>query len=129
MRRVLAICAVLAIAGTLVVLATGASNGGGGDYKVRAIFANAFSLVPGDDLNEVIRNADPALKATDKVLKLLASQDKVLADLAKQSDIALAPLARERAHVAGFVQHAEEVATATADQRGAFQAQFEKLPE
>jgi hypothetical protein len=52
----------------------------------------------------------------------------VLADLAKQSDISLAPLARERAHVAGFVQHAASVATATAERRGAFQAQFDKLP-
>ena len=259
MRRVLAIAAVLAISGILVVLATGASNGGGGEYKVRAIFENAFSLVPGEDvkiagvkvvkiksldvtpdqqaavvftitrpgfddfradaectirpqsligekfvectptqprapdqqlppplkkiksgkgkgqyllpvtntsrpvdidlvnnimrlpfrqrlsiivnefgtalaargadLNSAIRNADPALKGTDKVLKLLASQDKVLADLAKQSDISLAPLARDRQHVASFVEHAANVAEATASQRGAFRAQFQKLPK
>src|SRR3954453_8863032 len=50
MRRVLGIAAALAVCGVLVVLATGASNGGGGDYKVRAIFENAFSLVPGEDV-------------------------------------------------------------------------------
>jgi virulence factor Mce-like protein len=83
----------------------------------------------GEDLRSVIRNADPALKATDKVLKLLASQDKVLADLAKQSDVALAPVARERAAVQGFVEHAANVATATAERQPAFRAQFEKLPE
>jgi len=82
----------------------------------------------GDDLNRVIRNADPALKATDKVLNLLASQNKVLGDLAKQSDIALAPLARERSHIQGFVDHAASVATATAQKQPAFQAQFQKLP-
>jgi ABC-type transporter Mla subunit MlaD len=82
----------------------------------------------GGDLNTVIRNADPALKATDRVLNLLASQDKVLGDLAKQSDIALAPLARERVHVQGFVDHAATLATATAQRQPAFQAQFQKLP-
>ena len=82
----------------------------------------------GGDLNSVIRNADPALKATDRVLNLLASQDKVLGDLAKQSDIALAPLARERVHVQGFVDHAATLATATAQRQPAFRAQFQKLP-
>ncbi|MCW2966501.1 MAG: hypothetical protein JWM71_273 [Solirubrobacteraceae bacterium] len=82
----------------------------------------------GQDLNSVIRNADPALKATDKVLNLLASQNKVLGDLAKQSDIALAPLARERTHLQGFVDHAASLATATAQKQPAFQAQFDKLP-
>ncbi len=82
----------------------------------------------GEDLRSVIRNADPALKQTDKVLRLLASQDKVLGDLARQSDISLAPLARERRHVQGFVVEAAHVATATAQRQPAFQAQFEKLP-
>src|SRR3954468_1204853 len=50
MRRVLGIAVVLVFAGVLIALATGASNGGGGDYKVRAIFQNAFSLVPGEDV-------------------------------------------------------------------------------
>ena len=32
----------------------------------------------GSELNQVIRRADPALKEVDKVLALLASQNKVL---------------------------------------------------
>ncbi|MCW2991817.1 MAG: hypothetical protein JWM73_2411 [Solirubrobacterales bacterium] len=82
----------------------------------------------GDDLRSVIRNADPALKATDKVLNLLAGQQKVLANLAKESDIALAPLAKERDAIQGFVEHTANVATATAQKQDAFRAQFEKLP-
>ncbi|MEO6496865.1 MAG: MlaD family protein [Solirubrobacteraceae bacterium] len=82
----------------------------------------------GEDLREVIRNADPALKATDKVLKLLAGQEKVLAELARQSDAALEPLADEREAIQGFVENAANVATATAERQGAFRAQFEKLP-
>src|SRR3954449_5305520 len=82
----------------------------------------------GDDLRSVIRDADPALKATDKVLNLLANQNRVLSDLAKQSDISLAPLAREKKHLQGFVDQAANLATATAERQTAFKAQFERLP-
>ncbi len=47
MRRVLLIGLVLAGAGVLAVVGTGA-GGGGGDYKVRAIFDNAVSVIPGE---------------------------------------------------------------------------------
>jgi len=82
----------------------------------------------GGDLDKIIRNADPALKATDKVLNLLASQNKVLSDLAQQSATSLRPLARERQHVQGFIVQSAHLATATAEKQPAFQAQFEKLP-
>jgi virulence factor Mce-like protein len=82
----------------------------------------------GGDLNQVIRNADPALKETDKVLKLLASENTVLRDLARNSDVALAPLARERAKVADFVDKAGNVAQATAEKSGAFEQNIQKLP-
>src|SRR3954453_142474 len=240
MRRILGIALSLAVCGAVLLLATGASDGGGSGYKVRAIFNNAFSVIPGEDvkiagvkvgkiesldvtrdqkaavvlridlagfgdfrkdasctirpqsligekfvectptqphpagaelppllpedpdhdgqhltpasqthrpvdidllnnilrlpyrqrlsiilnelgtglagrgqdLNEVIRNANPALKETDKVLKLLANQNKVLRQLATDSDTVLAPLARERNHVAGFIDSAGKVAQA-----------------
>jgi ABC-type transporter Mla subunit MlaD len=82
----------------------------------------------GEDLREVIRNADPALKATDKVLNLLASQNKVLANLARNSDISLTPLAREKKHLQDFVVSSADLATATAERQDNFRAQFEKLP-
>ena len=82
----------------------------------------------GADLNQVIRNADPALKETDKVLKLLAGENKVLRDLARDSDAALAPLARERAKVVDFVDKAGNTAEATAEKRAAFEQNLEKLP-
>jgi hypothetical protein len=49
----------------------------------------------GRDLNEVIRRADPALQQTDRVLRILARQNRVLNELAVNSDTVL-PLARER---------------------------------
>jgi ABC-type transporter Mla subunit MlaD len=82
----------------------------------------------GEDLGAVIRRADPALKEIDDVLKILAQQNEVLADLARDSDIILAPLAREREHVAGAIENAGEVARATAERGDALQANIERLP-
>jgi ABC-type transporter Mla subunit MlaD len=82
----------------------------------------------GEDLNQVIRNADPGLKETDKVLELLARENKTLRDLARDSDAALAPLARERAHVAHFVTKAGNTAEATAEKRVQFEQNLQKLP-
>ena len=82
----------------------------------------------GSELNQVIRRADPALKEVDKVLALLASQNKVLSDLARDSDTALAPLARERSHVSSFIAESSEVAQATAERGDDLEADIERLP-
>jgi ABC-type transporter Mla subunit MlaD len=83
----------------------------------------------GQALNSAIRRADPALKETDKVLNLLASQNKVLANLAQEGDQVLAPLAERRHQVADFVVKAGDVAQATADRRDDLQRTFARLPE
>ena len=49
MRRLVAIAAVLARGLALVVFATGAGDDGGA-YQVRAIFDNAASVIPGEDV-------------------------------------------------------------------------------
>src|SRR6185436_13847304 len=49
-KRVLAIGAVLLAASVLVVFATGASTDPRRTYRVRAIFENAFSVIPGEDV-------------------------------------------------------------------------------
>ena len=77
----------------------------------------------GEDLGEVIRRADPALKEIDEVLKILAEQNEVIADLARDSDTILEPLAREREHVGGAIENAGEVAQATAERGDALQAE------
>jgi phospholipid/cholesterol/gamma-HCH transport system substrate-binding protein len=48
-KRLLAIACVLVAAAALEVFATGAGNDGG-HYRVRAIFMNAFSVIPGEDV-------------------------------------------------------------------------------
>ena len=82
----------------------------------------------GTELNAVIRRADPALKEVDEVLKILASQNKVLSNLARDSDTVLAPLARERRHVASAIEHSSNVAEATAERRRDLEADIERLP-
>jgi phospholipid/cholesterol/gamma-HCH transport system substrate-binding protein len=68
----------------------------------------------GSDLNAVIHRANPALGDTDKVLKILAGQNRTLAQLATDSDTVLAPLARERQQISGFITQANTTAVASA---------------
>ena len=83
----------------------------------------------GEDVRAVIRRADPALKELDKVLEILASQNKALQDLASNGDTILAPLARERRHVSGALASSAEVAQATAARGADFAQDIRKLPE
>src|SRR3954471_12587462 len=96
-----------------------------------AILLNEFGTAlagNGAELNRAIRRANPALLQTDRVLRILAQQNRVLADLARDSDIDLAPLARRREQVADFIVQANDVSRATANQRDALQEQFRLFP-
>lgn len=82
----------------------------------------------GKDLNEVIHRANPALAQTDKVLAILARQNHVLGRLAVDSDRALAPLARDREKLTGFIRSAGDTATATAQRRQDISRGIQRLP-
>ncbi len=82
----------------------------------------------GSDLNAVIRRANPALQEFDRVLAILAGENRVLAKLAVDSDRALAPLARVRQQVADFLVQSNTVAQATAAHRGALAQNLKDLP-
>ena len=82
----------------------------------------------GAELRQAIRNADPALKQTDKVIALLAGQTQTLDRLAVDSDKVLAPLARDRRQVQQFVDSAGAVGTATAEKSQALERNLELLP-
>jgi ABC-type transporter Mla subunit MlaD len=101
-------------------------------YRSRlALLINEFGTAlagRGAELNAVIHRANPALRETDKVLKILAGQNRTLAQLAVNGDRALGPLAREREHVGNFIVKANETAQATAERRGELGETFEKLP-
>ena len=82
----------------------------------------------GSDLSAVVRRANPALQEFDRVLAILASENTVLANLAVDSDKALAPFARVRQQVADFIVQSNKVAQATAAHRGALARNLKDLP-
>jgi phospholipid/cholesterol/gamma-HCH transport system substrate-binding protein len=83
----------------------------------------------GPELRQAIRNANPALKETDKVLAILGDQNRVLEGLARDSDRIMAPLARDRAQAADFVDKASTVATAAASRDTQLEQNIQRLPE
>jgi phospholipid/cholesterol/gamma-HCH transport system substrate-binding protein len=82
----------------------------------------------GSDLNAVIRRADPALQELDKVLAILAGENRVLAKLAVDSDKALAPFAAVRERVADFITQSGTVAKATAEHSSELARNFADFP-
>ena len=82
----------------------------------------------GSDLNAVIHRANPALGYTDQVLKILAAQNRQLAQLARDSDAVLTPLAKDQTALRQWVLTANTTSVASA-QRAAAEAQsFHLLP-
>ena len=64
----------------------------------------------GSDLKVVLQRANPALQELDRVLKILAGENRVLAKLAVDSDAALKPFAAVRRRVADFIVQANTTA-------------------
>jgi phospholipid/cholesterol/gamma-HCH transport system substrate-binding protein len=82
----------------------------------------------GEDLDDVIRRANPALKELDELLRMLAKQNDDLESLAVDGDTIMAPLARERERVSSSIENMSAVAEATAERRDDLEANFERLP-
>lgn len=82
----------------------------------------------GSDLNAVIHRANPALGDTDKVIRILAAQNRALARLATNSDAVLKPLAKERRQISGFVTHANTVSSASAQRAADIERTFQRFP-
>jgi phospholipid/cholesterol/gamma-HCH transport system substrate-binding protein len=82
----------------------------------------------GSDLNAVLHRSNPALREFEKVLGILASQNKLLGNLADESSRALGPITRDRKQFAEFFAQSNTVATATARQRGALSQDLADFP-
>ncbi len=82
----------------------------------------------GSDLNVVLRRANPALQELDRVLSILAGENRVLAKLAVDSDRALGPFAAVRSHVADFIVQSATLAEASARHRGALERNLIDFP-
>lgn len=83
----------------------------------------------GSDLNAIIHRANPALGYTDQVLKILARQNRQLAQLATDSDKVLTPLAKVKSQIAGFVTHANTTSVASAARAHDISRSFQLLPQ
>ena len=82
----------------------------------------------GDDIQEVITRANPALKEFDEFLHILAGQNKELERLTKNADTVLTALARKRHNVANFFVQSGIAAEATAEKRRDLERNFQKFP-
>ncbi len=82
----------------------------------------------GQELNAALKVTDPALKEFGDVLGILARQNKQLGALAENGSKVLAPLARERTQIAGFINSSGYTAEATAEESASFSENLQKLP-
>lgn len=83
----------------------------------------------GDELRAVVRRAFPVLDEFDDLLRILGDQNRVLAQLAEDSDAALAPVAREADKITDFIDKAGQTAEATAEVGDALERNFELFPQ
>ncbi|MEX2448512.1 MAG: hypothetical protein WD404_07190 [Solirubrobacterales bacterium] len=82
----------------------------------------------GEDLEEIVKRANPVLRDTDRLFGILSAQRRQLAQLAADSDEILEPFARERRSVAGFFANSGAAAQASAEKGEALEASLRKLP-
>lgn len=82
----------------------------------------------GEDIEELVKRANPVLRDADRMFGILKDQRKQLAQLTADSDAILEPLARERASVAGFFTNAGVAAQASAERGTELEESFAKLP-
>jgi phospholipid/cholesterol/gamma-HCH transport system substrate-binding protein len=82
----------------------------------------------GEDIEEVVKRANPVLRDADRIFGILNAQRDRLAQLAADSDEILGPLARDRSSVAGFFSNAGAAAEASTEEGEALEASLSKLP-
>jgi ABC-type transporter Mla subunit MlaD len=82
----------------------------------------------GDRLRDAVRRANPALRETDRVIKVLAEQDRLLGRLIDESDQVLAAWVDKREETADFIDQAGATAAAAADRGDDLERNFERFP-
>jgi virulence factor Mce-like protein len=82
----------------------------------------------GEDLNEVLRRAVPALRETDELLNLLANESATLEQLTVNADVVVGELTANRRQLTRFIREARDTSAATADRQLALRRTFRLLP-
>ena len=102
-------------------------------YRERfAIILNEFGAGlagRGKDLRTVIRKANPALRELDKVLAILARQNKLLADGSRAGDRVLAEWAKERKAVANAIVQGQHRGPGDRREARGARAELRAVPE
>jgi phospholipid/cholesterol/gamma-HCH transport system substrate-binding protein len=82
----------------------------------------------GEDIEELVKRANPVLRDVDRLFGVLSAQRKQLTQLAADSDAILEPLARERRAVAGFISNSGAAAEASAEKGPELEEALRKFP-
>jgi phospholipid/cholesterol/gamma-HCH transport system substrate-binding protein len=82
----------------------------------------------GEDIEVLVKRANPVLRDVDRFFGILSAQRKQLAQLASDSEEILGPLSRERAAVAGFFTNAGAAAEASSEKGPELEEALQKFP-
>jgi ABC-type transporter Mla subunit MlaD len=82
----------------------------------------------GEDLEVLVKRANPVLRDVDRAFGILSAQRNQLAQLASDSEEILRPLSRERSHVAGFIANSGAAAEASAEKGPELEEALQKFP-
>jgi phospholipid/cholesterol/gamma-HCH transport system substrate-binding protein len=82
----------------------------------------------GEDIQELVKRANPVLRDADRLFGILSAQRKQLAQLAADSNEILGPLSRERQAVAGFLTNAGAAAEASSEKGPELEEALQKFP-
>ncbi|HEX8084834.1 MAG TPA: MlaD family protein [Solirubrobacteraceae bacterium] len=98
--------------------------------RLRLIINELGAAVAGnsEELNDAIRRASPALRETNRVLAILARQNQVLADLARDADQVVGELNDNRRDISRWIIEARDTASASAERDRDIARGFERLP-
>jgi ABC-type transporter Mla subunit MlaD len=83
----------------------------------------------GEDIEVLVKRANPVLRDVDRLFGILSAQRDQLAQLASDSEAILEPLSRERSHVAGFLANSGAAAEASAERGAQLEESLQKFPK
>jgi virulence factor Mce-like protein len=98
--------------------------------RLSIILSSLGTAVAGnaERLNEAVRRGAPALRETDRVLAILAQQNKVIRDLNANADTVVGDLAEHKADVSRWVIEARNLSADSAERASDISAGWRKLP-
>jgi ABC-type transporter Mla subunit MlaD len=98
--------------------------------RLRLILTELGTALAGNPqrLAEVLRRAHPGLRETNKVLRILARQNRIIQNFITDSDTVIAALEANKQDVARFVVEAGETAEISATRREDIARSFRRLP-